>query len=122
MLCLSIKERESKKQNAFQFKEISFDHVYTILNSSRASKAIDLDNLSARLIKDGARSIAPLITHIMNVSTAQGKVPDEIKRARVVPLHKKVSRTDPSTYIPISILSTISKVTEKVIYAHVETY
>ena len=78
ILCLSIRDRES---NAFHFKETSVDHVYKILNSLRASKAIDLDDLSARFIKDDAKSIAPLITHVVNMSIAHGKVPDDIKSA-----------------------------------------
>ena len=56
------------------------------------------------------------------MSITQGNVPDEIKRARVFPLHKKGNRTDPSTFRHLSILSIISKVMAKVICAQVETY
>ena len=42
---MSFCHRQGVKRNAFHFKETSVDHVYTILNSLRASKAIDLDDL-----------------------------------------------------------------------------
>ena len=53
-----------------------------------ANKATGLDDLSARFIKDGARVIAPMITHIVNMSIRQGIIPDDLKRARVIPIHK----------------------------------
>ena len=64
-------------------------------------------------VKDGAR---------VNMSIRQGIIPDDLKRARVIPIHKKGRKTDPSMYRPISILSTISKVIEKVIHDQVFTY
>ena len=87
-----------------------------------ANKATGLDDLSAGFIKDGARVIAPMITHIVNMSIRQGIIPDDLKRARVIPIHKKGRRTDPSMYRPISILSSISKVMEKVIHDQVFSY
>ena len=108
--------------NAFCLKEVNVDNINIILNSMSANKATGLDDLSPRFVKDGARVIAPMITHIVNMSIRQGIIPDDLKRARVIPIHKKGRRTDPSMYRPISILSTISKVIEKVIHDQVFTY
>ena len=108
--------------NAFCLKEVNVDNINIILNSMSANKATGLDDLSPRFVKDGARVIAPMITHIVNMSIRQGIIPDDLKRARVIPIHKKGRRTDPSMYRPISILSTISKVMEKVIHDQVFTY
>ena len=108
--------------NAFCLNEVNVDNINIILNSMSANKATGLDDLSPRFVKDGARVIAPMITHIVNMSIRQGIIPDDLKRARVIPIHKKGRRTDPSMYRPISILSTISKVIEKVIHDQVFTY
>ena len=108
--------------NAFCLKEVNVDNINQILNSMSANKATGLDDLSARFIKDGAGVIAPMITHIVNMSIRQGIIPDDLKRARVIPIHKKGRRTDPSMYRPISILSSISKVMEKVIHDQVFSY
>ena len=57
-----------------------------------------------------------MITHIVNMSIRQGIIPDDIKRARVIPIRKKVVGQ-----IPVCIdlypysCSYISKVMEKVI-------
>ena len=50
-------------KNAFCLKEVNVDNINQILNSMSANKATGLDDLSARFIKDGARVIAPMITH-----------------------------------------------------------
>ena len=76
--------------NAFCLKEVNVDNINQILNSMSANKATGLADLSARFIKDGARVIAPMITHIVNMSIRQGIIPDDLKRARVIPIHKKV--------------------------------
>ena len=49
-------------------------------------------------------------------------MPDILKSAKVVPIHKKDSKQDVSNYRPISILSSTSKIMEKIIYDQVESY
>ena len=41
--------------------------------------------------------------------------PDSLKIAKVIPLYKKGNKTDPGNYRPISLLSTISKILEKIL-------
>jgi len=51
--------------------------------------------------------VAPIIVgplrHILNLSLIQGKVPDELKNARVVPLFKRSDRLSVGNYRPVSI-------------------
>ncbi len=70
------------------------DHVRRQLSSICVGKATGLDRMPARFLRDGAGIISRPVTHIINLSLCQGKVPDDFKLARVVPLHKKNSRTD----------------------------
>ena len=39
-----------------------------------------------------------------------------MKQAEVIPLYKKKNRDDPTNYRPVSLLNSISKIIEKVIY------
>ena len=66
--------------NACCLKEVNVDNINQILNSMCANKDTGLDDLSARFIKDGAKVIAPMITHIVNMSIRQGIIPDDLKR------------------------------------------
>jgi hypothetical protein len=52
----------------------------------------------------------------------QGIVPDDLKAARVVPLFKKNDKTEVGNYRPVSILSIVSKIFEKVVYDQISSY
>ena len=60
----------------------------------------------------------------MNRSLREGYVPDEWKHALVTPLHKAGSKSDPSNYRPISVLTVFSKILErgvrKMVYDHLQ--
>ncbi len=47
------------------------------------------DNIPVKFLKDSANCMTPMVTHIINHSICQDKVPDELKQARVIPLFKK---------------------------------
>ena len=74
------------------------------------------------IIRDGASIIACPLTHVISLSLIQGVVPDDLKSARVVSLFKKSDKTEVGNYRPVSILSIISKVFEKVVYDQIESY
>ena len=50
---------------------------------------------------------------------SSGKFPSSLKVSKVIPVFKKVSPLDPSNYRPISLLSNIDKIFEKLIYSRV---
>ena len=54
-----------------------------------AHKALGPDNIPPRLLKDTADLMAPLPTLIFQASLNQGLVPDDWKKANVVPVTKK---------------------------------
>ena len=56
------------------------------------------------------------VAHIINLSIMSGAISDDLKMARVVPIYKKNSKNDASNYRPVSVLSIISTVFERIIY------
>ena len=86
----------------------------------KANKAIGLDKISARLLRDAAWVIAPSLTYIINSSLKLGKFPSHWKCAKVTALFKQGDRTIMDNYRPISVLPTVSKVIEKA--AHIQLY
>ena len=73
-------------------------------------------------MKDSAAVIAPTVTFLVNLSLSTGSVPDEWKKARVVPLYKSGGRENMDNYRPISILPVLSKILEKAVNSQLQQY
>ena len=56
------------------------------------------------------------LAEIFNLSMSEGKFPDQMKCANVVPLYKSKHKDNPINYRPISLLITMSQLLEKLIY------
>ena len=108
--------------NSYSFSIVTENTVLKHLNKLGINKATGLDGIPSRFVRDSASLIACPLTHVVNLSIIQGVVPDDLKLARVVPLYKKSDKTDVSNYRPVSILSIISKVFERVIYDQFDAY
>ena len=78
------------------------------------------DNLSNRLLKQLADSILEPLTTIFNKSLNEGVFPQGMKEADVIPLFKAKEHYLVTNYRPISLLLTVSKLLEKVVY--IRTY
>lgn len=85
-----------------------------MLSKLNITKATGLDGIGARFLRDASADIAPYIMCIINLSLEQGKFLTDFKHAKVTPIYKKGSKSDPSNYRPVSILSVISKVKKEV--------
>ena len=74
------------------------------------------DNLSLKIIKYLKKLISAPLTIIINLMFNTGIFPESLKIAKVKPLLKKNDHHTISNYRPISLLPSISKVFEKIIY------
>ena len=84
---------------------------------SSPNKSCDLDPLPTVLLKACLDTLLKLITDIINASLCSGLFPDDFKHAHVNPLLKKTSlpKEDLNSYRPVSNVSFISKILEKVV-------
>ena len=68
------------------------------------------------------KSFVEVLTKTVEASFVQGIFPESLKLAQVVPIHKEGAKTDVANYRPISLLSTFSKIYEKIMYARLITF
>ena len=66
-------------------------------------------------MKEIGQIICDPLVHIFNLSLSQGRVPDRLKIAKVVPIFKKGDRQLVCNFRPISLLSIFDKLLEKVV-------
>jgi hypothetical protein len=62
----------------------------------------------------GPEIVIPL-SHIFNISLSTGNFPTKLKQCRVIPIFKAGDQLECDNYRPISLLSSISKILEKVV-------
>merc|ERR1711954_372892 len=62
------------------------------------------------------------LVKIFNLSINTGIYPNSLKIAKVIPIFKSGSKNSVNNYRPISILSTINKIFEKIIYSRLVNY
>ena len=107
----------------FNFSNITDDAVLREILKLKSNKGVvGPDNISPKLIKDSVEVIAPYLSYIFNLSLSEGKFPDDWKSARVCPIFKSGKRDECANYRPISILSAISKIFEKLVFEQLSRY
>ena len=87
-----------------------------------ASKFCELDPLPTWLLKECIVELAPVITSIINASIRNSCVPSSFKVAHIKPLIKKhgLDHEVLKNYRPVSNLSFVSKILERVILKQIE--
>ena len=102
-------------QNSFVFTPINSACVDSVIQSLK-NKRSNIDIVPVVVLKRISFIISPVLCKMFNMSIMSGRFPSSLKTARVVPIYKKGDRKIPSNYRPISIISTYSKIMEKIIY------
>jgi Reverse transcriptase (RNA-dependent DNA polymerase) len=113
-------------QNSYSlpaFDEVTPDEVEKLLGDS-TTKQCELDIVPVWIIKTLRTVFAPILALLINISILQTTLPASHKRAIVRPRLKKPSLdpSDPASYRPVSNLSFISKLIERVIHRQLSTF
>ena len=98
------------------FEPVTVSEIVKLIKTTPV-KSCPLDPIPSWLLRQLITSIAPVLCHLFNLSIRTGIFPTLLKQARVLPLSKKPT-LDPDTassYRPISNLSYLSKVIERVV-------
>jgi exonuclease III len=106
-------------QNPFPsitFKNTSTNEVERIIRSLRLKNSYGYDEISTKILKVSATLISSPLNYICNKAIVSGIFPTRLKYSTVKPLYKKGDKENMTNYRPISLLTSLSKVFEKIIY------
>ena len=93
-----------RNSSSFFIKPITYIEIEEIISSFRNGKSTGPYSIPVKLLKILSPYISQPLAIIFNASVTLGVFPDKLKYAKVIPIHKKASPSNPSNYRPISLL------------------
>ena len=112
-------KRIHRNENSMFLNYTSKDEIESVVKSLPNKVSSGYDQISNNLLKQLSSSISYPLEIIFNQSIQQGIFPMLMKKVEVIPLYKGKDREDLVNYRPISLLITISKLLEKIVYKRV---
>ena len=93
---------------------IDREDVKEAIEELKASASKGPDGVPASLLKRCKQEVAIPLTILYNKSIEEGVVPDKLKLAHIIPIHKGKEKSLPVNYRPVSLTSHLSKTLERV--------
>ena len=106
---------KDKVLNTIQLKPVTEEELRKIVLALKDS-ACGYDKLDPKCVKLSCPYIINPLLYICNLSFSQGVFPQELKLAKVVPIFKAGDVMKVNNYRPVSVLSVMSKVLERLMY------
>ena len=106
------KPKIRSKMNVFE--RASEDEIKKLILSS-LSKSCDLDPIPTSVLKNCLHILITPITDIINISMETSTFPQNFKEAHIRPLLTYLPKNELKDYRPVSNLSFISKILEKIV-------
>ena len=110
----------SKIERSFKFKRITSKDIVDAIAKLKNSWS---GNIPTRFFKDSSKYIAPSLAVLFNKSITEGIFPDNLKISRISAIYKgKGTRSNPDHYRPISVLSVVARLFEKLVHNQLFTF
>ena len=98
---------------------LSENEIEEVIQTLLPNKAVGEDLIGHRVLKNIKSTISKPLCMLYNKSLSECSFPDPWKSAIVMPLFKKGDSHKASNYRPISLLSCVAKLMERVVYKHI---
>ena len=118
---VNIKNNNSSSEK-FDFEKINESTTKAIIGNLNHRKAPGFDHINAKFLKIACKQITKPLTVIINKCIEQGKFPFLLKKANVTPIYKKNDPFNKENYRPISLLTSFSKIFEKITEMQMQTF
>lgn len=107
---------EKSGDQSFKFAPVRANYIRGFLDNFNPRKAVGCDKISQRLLHLSSPVISEPLTCLINHFINNRQWPTVWKSSDIVPVFKKGSMTDKTCYRPVSVLTALSKLYEKVMF------
>ena len=113
---------DNPNHNTFFFEPCDSNEVKLIINQLNISKASGPNGVPTKILQMISNEVSTPLGKIINISITTGCHPEKLKLVNAIPIFKKGSRLMVSNYRPISLLSNLNKIFEKIIYKRIYNF
>ena len=113
---------EPRTASTFNALQITHLEVSDILKNLKLGKASGCDLISHQMLKYTSDTVSKPLCTLFNLSLQSKVFPSLWKKAIVIPLFKKGDRHEISNYRPVSLISCIGKVFERIVFKHMYNF
>ena len=108
--------------NTFFLTPTDKNEISFIISSLDSHKSSGPNSIPVKILKLLKNDISQQLSDIFNMSFSTGQFTSVLKIAKVIPIHKQQSKVDYTNYRPISLLSNIEKIIEKLMYKRLSNF
>ena len=105
----------TKKPYLFKFRLVGPSTMEYYISKIKLKSSVGQDRINNIIIKNCFPAIIEVLVHLVNLSISNGVVPPPLKSSRVVPIFKEGNKDDFGNYRPISLISALGKLVEKIV-------
>ena len=113
---------ECRTNNKINNIQIRSEDIVDIIKTLKTNKASGMDKISHIMLKNTINTVCIPLLLLFNKSLELHIFPAPWKIARIMPIFKKGDEHNPSNYRPISLLSTVGKLFERIIHKHIYNF
>lgn len=111
-----------QSDKTFFFMPTDVKELKSVIFNLKNKNSSGIDEIPSKVLKVLPDCTLELFTNLINKSFESGCFPSNLKKARIIPLHKGGDDLSPSNFRPISLLSTFSKIIENIVKARVLSF
>ena len=118
----SFRFSNSNTTNSFSLYECDQVEVESVMASFNLNKKTGPNSIPPSIFREFRTNLSEPISDIINLSFKTGVYPTKMKLANVIPIYKKGSKIIVGNYRPISLLSNLNKIFEKLMFKRLQNF
>ena len=109
-------------EDKFSFTLTTQEELQKEIKQLDTKKATVENDIPTKMLIETSDIVSNYLTRICNDSKTEQIFPESLKRAEIIPIYKKEDRTNKENYRPVSLLPTVSKLSERDMHNQINSY